>query len=328
MRGSVTLAYSSSLRQPGQRLPGGTGHICPVNSLGSVLDYIQWSSERVDAWAVVATRRVLVRIAAPVRPRCHSAGGVPRPGRGSPGGTRVPSGFRRAALFSACRDWWRTGACLGRSRCTPLERGAAGRPARTCACSCWRPILDVCAGRHSAAGAGGGANSPVSSGARQLHSGPRQGRPRCPSRGFGPGSVGVIPRASRAAAQPCGRRPQGAVGLPRASRGWPRSDAGGMRQVQQADVSCGRPLSGGGVCSDYSDDCAAPGGPKFFNLTGPSRFSSRESPTQPNPPPPQACPHQEGQGPPPLLHLAGQGPLPYARWKGQGQGKGHSSLPY
>ena len=138
-------------------------------------------------------------------------------------------------------------------------------PPRTCACSCWRPILDVCAGRNSAAGAGGGANGPVSSGARQLHSGPRQGRPRCPSRGFGPGGVGVIPRASRAAAQPCGRRPQGAVGLPRASRGWPRSDAGGMRQVQQADVPCGRPLSGGGVCSDYSDDCAAPGGPKFFN---------------------------------------------------------------
>ena len=145
--------------------------------------------------ADVATRRVLVRIAAPVRPRCHSACGVPRPGRGSPGRTRVPSGFRRAALFSACRDWWRTGACLGRSRCTPLEPGAAGRPARTCACSCWRPILDVRAGRHSAAGAGGGANGPVSSGARQLHSGPRQGRPRCPSRGFGPGGVGVIPRA-------------------------------------------------------------------------------------------------------------------------------------
>ena len=85
------------------------------------------------------------------------------------------------------------------------------------------------------------------------------------------------------AAQPCGRRPQGAVGRPRPSRGWPRSDAGGMRQVQQADVSCDCPLCGGGVCSDYSNDCAAPGGPIFFNLTGSSRFSGRGSPTQPNP---------------------------------------------
>ena len=151
--------------------------------------------------------------------RCHSSGGVPRCGRGGRGGARVPSGFRRADMFSACRHWWWSGACLGRCRCTPLEPGAGRIPARTCACSSWRPIVDVCARRHSAARAGGGANSPMSSAARQLHSGPRQRRPRGPSRGFGPGSVGVIPRASRAAAQPCGRRTQGSVGLPHASSG-------------------------------------------------------------------------------------------------------------
>ena len=66
MRGSITLAYGSLSRRPGQHLPGGTSHICPISSLGSIQVCIQWSGEWVDAWAVVATRGVLVRIAAPV----------------------------------------------------------------------------------------------------------------------------------------------------------------------------------------------------------------------------------------------------------------------
>ena len=72
---------------------------------------------------------------------------------------------------------------------------------------------------------------------------------------------------------------------------------------------------------------AAPAGAGVAAGAG-ERPAAREEGRPGQPPPPQACPHQEGQGPPPLLHLAGQGPLPYARWEGQGQGKGHSSLPY
>ena len=42
------------------------------------------------------------------------------------------------------------------------------------------------------------------------------------------------------------------------------------------------------MCCDYSDDCAAPGGPKFFYLDGSVAFfkSGESNPTQPNPPPP------------------------------------------
>ena len=168
----VSLAIDCLPRPPGQHLPGGPSHVCPIRSLGSVLVYVQWSCERVGTWSVVATRHVPVRSTAPIRPRCHSAGGVPRPRRDSLGGSRVHSRLRRAVLFYAHCDWGWTGTSLGRHRCAPLEPSRVGRPAKACAHSDWRSILAVGAGRQNAAGACCGASSLVDRGARQLHRGP------------------------------------------------------------------------------------------------------------------------------------------------------------
>ena len=59
-----------------------------------------------------------------------------------------------------------------------------------------------------------------------------------------------------------------------------------MRQLQQANVSCDSPFSGGGVCSDYSNDCAAPGGPKIFQPRRVRRIFQvgrvQPNPTQPS----------------------------------------------
>ena len=56
----------------------------------------------------------------------------------------------------------------------------------------------------------------------------------------------------------CDRR---GAGPQKPSGAGPRATAEGLGP--RSSSKCGAVVLGGGVCCDYSDDCAAPGGPKF-----------------------------------------------------------------
>ena len=79
---------------------------------------------------------------------------------------------------------------------------------------------------------------------------------------------------------PCDRL---GAGPQKPSGAGPRATAEGLGP--RSSSKCGAVVLGGGVCCDYSDDCAAPGGPKFFYLDGSVAFfkSGESYPTQPNP---------------------------------------------